>query len=253
MKVTVLGTGAAYPGPGETCSGFLIQQGNTNLLVDCGNGVLSNLQKFLSLPEITDIYISHMHGDHFFDLIPFRYGLFYGFENNSHSKPRLHLPPGGVKVLEQVVNYFAETDTFFQDVFETYEYETEKGIKLTDVEMIPIEVKHYVASYGVSIIGDLKVAYSSDSGECDGLYEIAEEADLFVCNIGNSLKNGRGNSWGHLNPEQAGILAEKTGVKWMLVSHIRQGNEKEQYIKRAAVRYKGALELARDCTSYEVI
>ncbi len=253
MKVTVLGAGAAYPGPGETCSGFLIQQQNTNLLVDCGNGVLSNLQKFLSLPEITDIYISHMHADHFFDLVLFRYGLYYGFEKNSLSKPHLHLPPGGAKVLEQVVNSFAETDAFFQDVFEIDEYEAGKKIKLADLEMIPVKVKHYVPSYGVSIIGDLKMAYSSDTGECDGLYEIANKADLFVCNIGNSLESGRGNSWGHLNPEQAGTLAEKAGVKRMLVSHIRQGNEKEQYIKRAAVQYKGALELARDCTSYEVI
>lgn len=252
MKVTMMGIGGTYPGPGETGSGFLVQHGSTNLLVDCGNGVIGILQEFISLPEVTDIYISHMHADHFFDLIPFRYALYYGYENMVARKPRLYLPPEGITVLNQVVDYFADTGTFFTDVFDVCEYEEEKTIKLADMEIKPSKVKHYIASYGVSITGDRRVAYSSDSGECDGLYEIAEKAELFICNVGNSLDTGRGNSWGHLNPEQAGALADKAGVQKMLVSHIPQGYKKEEYVKRAAVSYKGSLEAALARNAYEV-
>ncbi len=252
MKVTILGAGAAYPGPGETGSGFLFQQDNTNLLVDCGNGVLSNLQQFITLPDITDIYISHMHADHFFDLVPFRYALYYGHENSLNYKPRLHLPPEGIRVLGQVVSYFAETDTFFDDAFETSEYQAGQTIKLPDFDLNPTEVKHYIKSYGVSVLGDHKAAYSSDSGVCEGLLELAKNADFFICNIGNSLDSGRANSWGHLNPETAGTLAEEADVNRMVISHIRPGNDKEEYIKRTAVNYHGLLELARVGKSFEI-
>ncbi len=252
MKVTILGTGAAYPGPGETCSGFLIQQDNTNLLIDCGNGVLSNLQKFIGLPEVTDIYISHMHADHFFDLVPFRYALYYGYDKKLAYKPRLHLPPEGIRVLGQVVSYFAETDTFFGDAFDLSEYQAGQAIKLPDFDLIPTEVKHYIKSYGASILGDRKVAYSSDSGVCEGLYSLAKEADFFICNIGNSPDSGRANGWGHLNPGAAGTLAEEVGAKRMVISHIRPGSEKEKYIERVAANYHGILELARMGKSYEI-
>ncbi len=253
MKVTVLGAGAAYPGPGETCSGFLVQNDSTNLLVDCGNGVLGDLQKFIPLSDITDIYISHMHPDHFFDLIPFRYGLYYGREKSLVGKPRLFLPPGGTGVINKVVDYFAETDTFFADVFEMSEYQAAKTINLNDFELLPTEVKHYVPSFGLSIFSDKKVSYSSDSGECEGLRELARDSDLFICNVGNSLEPGDANSWGHLGPEQAGKLAQESGVRRMLVSHLRTDFAKEQYIAQITLWYKGKLEVAQPGCSYVLI
>ena len=48
------------------------------LLIDCGTGVLAKLQHFLPLTELTAVVISHMHADHFFDLIPLRYAYKYG-------------------------------------------------------------------------------------------------------------------------------------------------------------------------------
>lgn len=252
MKVTVLGAGAAYPGPGEMCSGFLLQHKSTNLLIDCGNGVFSNLQKFITLPEVTDVYISHMHADHFFDLVPFRYALYYRFRQEMDRKPRLYLPPEGIRVLNQVVSYFAESDTFFSDAFELSEYQPGKAIGLADLELLPTKVKHYITSYGISITGDRRAAYSSDSGVCEGLNKVAEKADFFICNVGNSLKKGAGNSWGHLDPDQAGQIAEDADVRCMIISHIRQGNEKKKYIEKAASIFHGKLDLAAEGNTYEV-
>jgi ribonuclease BN (tRNA processing enzyme) len=248
----MLGIGPSYPGPGETGSGFLVQEGKTNLLVDCGNGILGILQKFIHLRTITDIFISHMHADHFFDLIPYRYALYYGKDKSSAVKPRLHLPPEGVTVLGQIVDYFSDSDSFFADTFMLSEYEAGNTIRLPDFDLIPTKVRHYIASYGVSMIGVHKAAYSSDSGECEGLRGLAKDADFFICNVGNSLEPGKANSWGHIGPEQAGMLAAESGVKWMLISHLRPDFKKEQYLKKTALYYQGNLELARSGTSYEL-
>ena len=38
MKLTVLGCNGPYPAPGGACSGYLLQEGDTGVLLDCGAG-----------------------------------------------------------------------------------------------------------------------------------------------------------------------------------------------------------------------
>jgi ribonuclease BN (tRNA processing enzyme) len=151
MKITILGNGAAYPGVDQACSGYLVQEGNTRLLVDCGTGVLSKLQQFLTLLEVSDIVITHLHADHFIDLIPYRYALHYGIENLDNHKPCLYLPPDGIKGLHQVVSPFAENDSFFHDVFKVSEYDPESPLKIGNLFLQFALVKHYIPTYGISI------------------------------------------------------------------------------------------------------
>lgn len=252
MKITVIGAAAAFPGSGEICSGYLVQEDNINLLIDCGNGVLSSLQNHIKLTEITDIYISHMHADHFFDLVPFRYSLYYRFGVSKENRPKLYLPPDGIGVLNQIVEYFSETDSFIEDAFDSVEYTPGEKIQLSDFQLLPVKVKHYIPSYGVAVIGRNKFAYSSDTGICDGLSEIAQDADFMVCHVGNTLVNDISNNWGHLYPIQAGELAEAASVKHLLLSHIRPDNEKELFKTEAAKRYHGLLDIARVGDIYEI-
>jgi ribonuclease BN (tRNA processing enzyme) len=253
LKVTVIGSAAAFPGSGEICSGYLVQQGDTNLLIDCGNGVLSSLQNYIKATEITDIYISHMHADHFFDLIPFRYALYYGFHVAENDRPALYLPPGGLAILENIVSSFAETDTFITDAFRPSEYVPGTPINLAGFGLLPVKVHHYIPSYGVVTTGKPRIAYSSDSGVCDGLRELAREADFMICHVGNTLIKDNSNSWGHLYPDQAGELAAETSVKRLLLSHIRPDNCKKEFKDAAASRFGNWLELARVGDSYEIV
>ena len=253
MKITVIGAAAAFPGSGEICSGYLFQEGNTNLLIDCGNGVLSSVQRFINLDKITDIYISHMHADHFFDLVPYRYSLYYGFHVPSDKRPNLYLPPDGLEIFENIVTSFAETDTFIADAFNPIEYAPGTPITLTDFSLLPVKVNHYIPSYGVMTMGKPKVVYSSDTGICDGLRELAQEADFMVCHVGNTLTPNHSNSWGHLYPVEAGEIAQEESVKRLLLSHIRPDNSKELFKKEASTKYNGWLELAHVGDSYEVL
>src|SRR3990167_3452984 len=110
MRVVALGTCASYPGPGNACSGWLVQEGETNLLVDCGTGILANLQQVLPLTQITAIVISHMHADHFIDLIPLRYAFNYGLAPGS-PRPLIFLPPEGIAVLEHMAEPLGSNKT----------------------------------------------------------------------------------------------------------------------------------------------
>jgi ribonuclease BN (tRNA processing enzyme) len=252
LKITILGTSAAYPGPDQACSGFLIEEGNTNLLVDCGTGILSNLQKYLDLRSISDIVITHMHADHFFDLIPYRYALRYGLEQSQASQPRLHLPPGGAEVLYQVVSPFAECESFLADVFEISEYDPERLLRLGNLTLKFAAVQHFVPAYGLVISDTRKLAYSSDSGLCPGLIQVAEGADLFLCNLGGDSGLGETSLWGHLTPDEAGIVARKAGVKRLLLTHLWPTCDCTLSLERASQNFGGLVELAESCHTYDL-
>lgn len=70
FSVTVLGSGAATPTTNRNPSGMLIKMENLYFLIDCGEGTQMQLNRFnLKGQRINHIFISHLHGDHFFGLI----------------------------------------------------------------------------------------------------------------------------------------------------------------------------------------
>ena len=252
MKVTILGTSAAYPGPDKACLGFLVQERGTNLLADCGTGVLGNLQKHLDLHSISDIVISHMHADHFLDLIPYRYALEYGLDNPKAPKPRLYLPPGGIEALNQVVSPFAESTSFFSDVFEMFEYDPGKQLKLGHFAIRFAPARHYIPTYALSITGTRKLAYTSDSALCPGLLQVARGADLLLCNVGRCLGAGIEHLWGHLLPEEAGGLAKEAGARRLMITHLWPTCDPASSLEKASRTFGGPVELAEQCRTYDL-
>jgi len=75
MKLTVLGNYGTFPGAGGACSGYLLQQGNVNILIDCGNGVMSRLQKYCRIEDLDAIVLSHLHRDHTSDMHVLKYAV----------------------------------------------------------------------------------------------------------------------------------------------------------------------------------
>ena len=69
FKITILGSGAALPTNKRGPSAQYIDCINRHLLIDCGEGTQTQLRKFgVHFQKISHIFISHLHGDHFFGL-----------------------------------------------------------------------------------------------------------------------------------------------------------------------------------------
>ena len=49
MRLTVVGCSGSYPGPGDACSGYLVQGGGVNVIIDMGPGTLANLQQHIGV------------------------------------------------------------------------------------------------------------------------------------------------------------------------------------------------------------
>ena len=126
-------------------------------------------------------------------------------------------------------------------------------IKLKNLKLQAIPVKHYIPSYGLIVTGNKKLAYSSDSAPCSGLSQVAKDAELFICNVGACLNNNKFVSWGHLSPEEAGILAGEAGVKKLLLSHFWPTCERNLCLEKVASEFGGPVELAEPLRTFPLL
>lgn len=70
MKLTILGNGSALPAYGRHPSAQVLEHNGKYYLIDCGEGTQMRMQEAgISLFKIDHIFISHLHGDHYFGLV----------------------------------------------------------------------------------------------------------------------------------------------------------------------------------------
>ena len=70
MKITILGCYSATPRKDKHTSSQLIEMNGKLFLIDCGEGTQMQLRKAkIKFNRINHIFISHLHGDHFYGLI----------------------------------------------------------------------------------------------------------------------------------------------------------------------------------------
>lgn len=71
FKVTVVGNGAAIPSAGKYHSSQVVDVAGKLFLMDCGEGTQKALlENEINPQKLKAIFISHMHGDHFYGLFP---------------------------------------------------------------------------------------------------------------------------------------------------------------------------------------
>lgn len=70
LVLTILGNNSAIPAFGRNPTSQVLQTQDENFLIDCGEGTQLQLSRYkIKKSKISHIFISHMHGDHYFGLI----------------------------------------------------------------------------------------------------------------------------------------------------------------------------------------
>ena len=81
MELQVLGAGPSYSHlPGAIGAAYLVRHGEDALLLDLGHGAFSALNATIEPSTLLATAISHLHPDHFIDLVPLRHYLRYELE-----------------------------------------------------------------------------------------------------------------------------------------------------------------------------
>lgn len=144
LSVTILGNNSAVPAFNRHPTSQVVSQDGTNYLVDCGEGTQIQMIKYkIRRGKISHIFISHLHGDHYFGLV----GLLNTFGLLNH-KQELHVyGPSPLQQIIEIQMKVAETQFPYPLFFHTLT----KPEVLVDNDKISIScfpTTHRIECYG---------------------------------------------------------------------------------------------------------
>jgi ribonuclease BN (tRNA processing enzyme) len=251
MDLTILGASASSPDAGDACAGYLIREGNTELLIDCGSGVISKLREHTCIERLSAIVISHFHPDHFIDLITLRYGLRYGL--NDVVRPRLILPPGGIEYLTRVGIALRGQEAYFSKSYEMEEFDPEAELVVGDLTLTFQRTTHDIPTWAMAIRGRTsRLVYTADTQESSALESFAAGADVVLCESTYPASAGELPSGNHLTSTQAGQLAHAAGAGRLVLTHFWPGIDRSLFGREAEQVFDGPVVLANSGLRVEI-
>lgn len=260
LTLTVLGASPAAPNTEGACSSYLLQDGEAAVLVDCGSGAAARVGKYLAPNRLRGVAISHLHPDHYFDLVPLYYLLKFGERRPAELGPRLavYVPPGGRAFLSRLGELIADRSAMLEDVFDVCEYRPRADVRIGGLPFSFHEVQHYVRSHAMRIRASdgRTLVFSSDVAPCPQLVEAARGADLFLCEsalLDPAQDEPDPARRGHMSAGEAGAAAQVAGARRLLLTHFRSGPAyDEHHLAAARAAFAGPVDLAREGRTYAV-
>ena len=264
MKITVLGKSPAWQDAGGACSGYLIEERETAVLLDCGNGVFAELRERIDYVDVDAVVISHLHADHFLDLVPYSYALLLtprqqpvpvaghpGTDNPA--RPRLIAPAGARSFFRSVVGCWGD-EGLIEEAFSIEEYDRDSRVEIGPLVASFAPVPHFIRTHAISfrVDGDpRRFTYSADCRPCDELVEFAHETDLLFVEA-TLPRPERTGIRGHLTPGEAGDHARRAGAKRVVLTHISDELDAEWVREQASEAFGRPVDVARAGDVYEL-
>jgi len=146
MKLTILGCYSATPRTDTNPTSQVLEINNHMFLIDCGEGTQVELRRNkIKFARIKHIFISHLHGDHFFGLV----GLISTFRLLTR-ETELHIYcPKGLKEVITLQMKLADSWTNYQLIFhELTSTESELIFEDDKVQVFTIPLDHRVYTNG---------------------------------------------------------------------------------------------------------
>ena len=146
MKLTILGCYAATPRTITNPTSQVLEIKNRMFLIDCGEGTQVQLRKNkIKFSKINQVFISHLHGDHFFGLI----GLISTFSLLGRTTDLHIYGPKGIKEIILLQLRLSNSWTNYDLYFHELESEVCETIFEDDkVVVTTIPLKHRVYTNG---------------------------------------------------------------------------------------------------------
>jgi len=264
MKLTVLGKSPSWQDAGGACSGYLLEEGDKAIVIDCGNGVFGKLRERIDYVDVDAVVISHLHADHFLDLVPFSYALTYAPRQqpvpvdrwpgtDCPACPELHAPPGARETFRRVVGSWGNDD-LIENAFDLVEYDPAGELEIGPVRISFQAVPHFTETFAMGISsknGSGRIVYGADSSPTEALTRFARDADLLLIEA-TLPRPERTGVRGHLTPGEAGEHARDAGAKRLVLVHISDELDADWARREAEESFGGPVEVATEGAAYEV-
>jgi ribonuclease BN (tRNA processing enzyme) len=257
MKLTILGSGTAAPTLNRNTSGYLIEAGNQKLLFDSGPGTIIQLLKCgFDIMSIDHIFYTHTHNDHINDLPAllwsYNYGKFrrktlclYGPKNFTRYYKLLLKLLGKKKFkfkvkIKEMPNNNTVKIALHKKIGKQNQNVTIKSIKSNHTKA---SVSYLIEQNGKSIV------YSGDTGYSPEIIEISRNVDILLleCSFPDDKKVD-----GHLTPKYCGIIAQKSGAKSLILTHLYPPCDSTDILKQCRNEFNGKIQIAKDLMCLQI-
>ena len=243
MRLDVIGAGPAYTDRvGATGAAYLVRSGDHALLLDLGQGSFSGLASLVDPGDLTAVVISHLHPDHFIDLVPLRHYLRW-------EKPRRRAVVLGPDRLGARLDGLHGDPGFSEAALDLEALAV--GVRMIGpFELQVARVTHSDPSFGfrisigggVASVGGVGLVYSGDCGRAEDLDVLVRPGDTLLCEVSfgpGPVVHGAQ----HLDGPAVGRLAHRTMAGRVLLTHLQMGYDREATIESVRAHFDGPVEL----------
>jgi ribonuclease Z len=260
LSVMFAGTAGSVPSARRGLPALLVRRGAERILLDCGEGTQRQLLQAGGLSDVTDVFFTHLHVDHWLGLP----GLLQTFSLRDRERPlAVHGPPGLDELMRLLRRIYGRL-SFPVDVIELGAGDT---VRRDTLEIQAVNVRHRVLAYGYVLAEDprpgrfdaalaeslgvrpgpdfgrlqrgetvagvapeqvigperagRRIVVSGDTSPCETLAIAAHGADLLVHEATFADdERERAALTGHSTAAQAAMIAEEAQVRMLALTHI---------------------------------
>lgn len=263
-KVVLLGTGSPRPSAERAQPAQLLEIGGHSFVIDCGDGVTTQIVRAgRDVNQIQKIFLTHLHWDHVLGYA----GLIWGGWSAGRATVEVWGPAGTKRMHDTLFGdlYRGDVDWISNIAYvrsgiegiQVHEVGEGRVYERDGVSVDAMKVKHPVMTlaYRFSYLGK-SIVFSGDTAMCDELIKIARGADLLVQDTCAASSRLYGDERSkkirqalidfHASPQQAGVMAQKAGVKRLVCSHLLPGVLEDEVREEAESDFTGETIVGRD-------
>jgi ribonuclease BN (tRNA processing enzyme) len=239
LKLTILGCQSPFPGPGGATAGYLLETEKGKILLDCGSGVISQLQKFTSVNDLDAVVLSHLHEDHISDVGILHYALsLYQRMGKRKSPLPIYIPEGTPSSLAQRIHY--------KQAVEVEMISAASSIELIGLHITFLQTEHGLPCLAMKFVEEHnKFVYGADAGKNTKFHPFIEGVDLFLCEGTYRKVPSPNRPVGHLSNVEAAQIASQGNCKHLVLTHLYPEFDLQEYLEEAQPFFEGQLSIAR--------